>query len=64
MLKLINVHHCTCLKSVFVGLGRGSAVEVLSTLLKKAEFWAILHCILYPNKVTLLNKLSVSKDVI
>ena len=34
-----------------------------STSLKKADFWAILHYILYPNKMTLLNKISVSKDV-
>ena len=28
------------------------------------DFWAILHYILYPNKMTPLNKIDVLKDVI
>ena len=40
------------------------SVDVLPTSLKKADLWAILRYILYPNKMTLLNKISVLKDVI
>ena len=56
---MTKTHHCTCLKSVFVGLERR-----LADFAQKADFWAILHYILYPNKMTLLNKISVLKDVI
>ena len=58
MLKLIK--HTTVLVLSLFSLG--SVVEVLP--LKKADFWAIVHYILYPNKMTLLNKISVLKDVI
>ena len=60
MLKLINTP-LTCLKSVFVGLGRLRLSDVAQ---KKAFFGNSALYILYPNKMTLLNKISVLKDVI
>ena len=55
-----KTHHCTCLKSVFVGLGQRLAdVAHKSRPLRNSAFY-----ILYPNKMTLLNKISVFKDVI
>ena len=52
MLKLMK-HTTVLVQSLF---SLGSVVDVLPTLLKKTDFWAILHYILYPNKMTLLNK--------
>ena len=55
-----KTQHCTSLKFVFVGFGRRRLADVA----QKADFWAILHYILYPKKMTLLNKISVLKDEI
>ena len=60
MLKLINTP-LTCLTSVFVGLSRLRLADVA----QKSHFFgnSALY-VLYPNKMTLLNKRSVLKDVI
>ena len=60
MLKLLK--HTTVLVLSLFSLG--SVVDVLPTSLKKADFWVFLHYILYPNKMTVLNKINVLKDEI
>ena len=60
MLKLIKHTTLLVFQSVFVGLG----CRRLADVAQKADFWAILHYILYPNKMTVLNKISVLKDVL
>ena len=52
MLKLMK-HTTVLVQSLF---SLGSVVDVLPTSLKKVDFWAILHYILYPNKMTLLDQ--------